>query len=322
MARRLPSLNALRAFEAAARHLSFTKAAAELHVTQAAISHQVKTLEDQLGLPLFRRLNRRLLLTDAGQVYASSLTRAFDGIAEATERVTAEGGGSLRVSTLPSMAARWLLPRLSRFRARHPEIDVLVSASHGLSDFRRDDLHLAIRYGGGHYPDLEVVPLMDDEIFVVCSPKLLAEGPPLKAPADLKHHVLLHDSTTEGERQTWRIFLSTVGETGVAADRGPGFSDSNLVLAAVMAGEGVALTRRSLAADDLAAGRLVIPFGPIIPAAHRYYVVYPKANAELAKVRAFTQWLLDEVEADRAAGRLTVKEAPDRGPGGTGAREV
>jgi LysR family glycine cleavage system transcriptional activator len=306
--RRLPSLNALRAFEAAARHLSFTKAAAELNVTQAAISHQVKLLEAQLGLPLFRRLNRRLLLSDAGQTYVSSLTQAFDEIAEATKRATADsGGGSLRVSALPSMAAKWLLPRLSRFRARHPEIDVLVAATHDLSDFRREDLHLAIRFGSGHYPELEVVPLMDDEIFVVCSPKLLADGPPLATPADLKHHTLLHDSTTEGERQSWRNWLAVAGVTGVTADRGPGFSDSNLVLAAVMAGEGVAVTRRSLAADDLAAGRLAIPFGPVIPAANRYYVVYPKANAELPKVRLFTQWLLDEVAADRAAGRLTVR---------------
>ena len=218
--------------------------------------------------------------------------------------MTAEGGGgSLRVSTLPSFAAKWLLPRLSRFRARHPEIDVLVSATHGLSDFRRDDLHLAIRYGQGRYPELDVVPLMDDEIFVVCSPKILEDGPPLAAPADLDRHTLLHDSTTEGERQNWRNWLKLVGEGGVDPERGPGFSDSNLVLAAVMAGEGVALTRRSLAADDLKAGRLVIPFGPVVPAAYSYFVVYPKANAELSKVRKFTQWLLDEVAADGAAGR-------------------
>jgi LysR family glycine cleavage system transcriptional activator len=307
--RRLPSLNALRAFEAAARHLSFTKAAAELNVTQAAISHQVKSLEEQLGLRLFRRLNRRLLLTDAGQTYVSGLTVAFDGIAEATERATAErSGGNLRISTLPSLAAKWLLPRLSRFRARHPEIDVLVSASHGLADFRRDDLHLAIRYGKGNYPGLETVPLMDDEIFVVCSPKLLDDGPPLRTPADLRHHTLLHDTSVEADRRDWRVWLERVGETEVDPDRGPGFSDSNLIIEAVMAGEGVALTRRSLAADDLAAGRLVIPFGPITPSTNRYYIAYPRANAELSKVRKFIQWLLDEVEADRAAGRLTVKD--------------
>jgi LysR family glycine cleavage system transcriptional activator len=282
MTRRLPSLNALRAFEAAARHLSFTKAAEELHVTQAAISHQVKSLEEQLGLPLFRRLNRRLLLTDAGQTYVSSLTltdagqtyvssltEAFDGIAEATERTTAQRGGSLRVSTLPSMAAKWLLPRLSRFRARHPEIDVYVSASHGLADFRRDDLHLAIRYGKGNYPGLEAV----------------------------------HN------RRDWRAWLERIGETGIDPDRGPGFSDSNLIIEAVMAGEGVALTRRSLAADDLAAGRLAIPFGPIRPATNCYYIVYPKANAEIPKLRTFTDWLHEEAEADRAAGPLDVKVA-------------
>jgi len=311
MTRRLPSLNALRAFEAAARHLSFTKAAEELHVTQAAISHQVKALELQIGLPLFRRLNRRLLLTDAGQTYVTGLTDAFDRIAEATERATAErGGGNLRISTLPSMAAKWLLPRLSRFRARHPDIDVLVSAFHGLADFRRDDVHLAIRYGKGNYPGLEAVLLMDDEIFVVCSPQLMASGAALRGPADLRHHTLLHDTSVEGSRRDWRVWLEKVEATGVDPDRGPGFSDSNLILEAVMAGEGVALTRRSLAADDLAAGRLVIPFGPIRPSPNHYYVVYPSANAELAKVRKFVQWLLDEVETDRAAGRLTVKAPP------------
>ena len=165
MPRRLPSLNALRAFEAAARQLSFTKAAEELHVTQAAISHQVKALEEQLGLQLFRRLNRRLLLTDPGQAYLSTLTAVFDEIDEATERLAAaHSGGSLRVSVLPSMAARWLLPRLSRFRERHPDIDVLVSAAHTLADFRRDDMDLAIRYGKGVYPGLEAVFMMRDEM--------------------------------------------------------------------------------------------------------------------------------------------------------------
>ena len=173
---------------------------------------------------------------------------------------------------------------------------------------RRDDVHLALRYGKGNYPGLEVVPMMDDEIFVVCSPKLLQDGPPLRTPADLRHHTLLHDTSVEADRRDWRVWLERLGETGVDPDRGPGFSDSNLILEAVMAGEGVALTRRSLAADDLAAGRLVIPFGPIRPSTNRYYIAYPRANAELSKVRKFIQWLLDEVEADRAAGRPTVKD--------------
>ncbi len=312
MTRRLPSLNALRAFEAAARHLSFTKAAEELHVTQAAISHQIKGLETQLGVQLFRRLNRRLLLSDAGQGYLPALTEAFDRVAEATARLSAAGGaGSLRVSALPSMAAKWLLPRLSRFRARHPDIDVLVSASHALADFQRDDVDLAIRYGQGRYPGLHAVPLMDDEVFVVCCPKLLEMDPPLHDPHDLRHHTLLHDSTTEGERQHWRIWLEKAGVTGADPNRGPGFSDSYLVLEAAAAGEGVALSRRSLAAADLASGRLVIPFGPIEPANFSYYIVCPKADAKLPKICKFIEWLLEEAARDAAE---TILPAPVSAP--------
>ncbi|MEE8535661.1 MAG: transcriptional regulator GcvA [Kiloniellales bacterium] len=305
MSRRLPSLNALRAFEVAARHLSFTRAAEELHVTQAAVSHQIKGLEEQLGLPLFRRLNRRLLLTDAGQAYLPALSEAFDRIAEATDRLSAgRGGGALKVSALPSTAAKWLLPRLSRFRDRHPEIDVLVSASHALVDFRRDDVDLAIRYGRGVYPGLECLPLMPDEIFPVCSPGLLADGPPLKGPEDLFRHTLLHDQTTEGEVQNWRNWFDMVGVRSVDPGRGPGFSDSNLVLEAAAAGQGVALGRRSLALADLASGRLVIPFGPIVPSQNKYYIVYPPAKAALPSLAAFRDWLLEEAARDAAGTSL------------------
>jgi LysR family glycine cleavage system transcriptional activator len=299
MSRRLPSLNALRAFEAAARHLSFTKAAEELHVTQAAVSHQIKGLEEQLGLPLFRRLNRRLLLSDAGQAYLPALSEAFDGIAEATGRLSAERrGGAVKVSALPSTAAKWLLPRLSRFREQHPDIDVLVSAAHALVDFRRDDVDLAIRYGRGVYPGLECLPLMPDEVFPVCSPALLAHGPPLRRAEDLAHHTLLHDQTTEGEIQNWRNWFDLIGITGVDAVRGPGFSDSNLVLEAAAAGQGVALGRRSLALTDLASGRLVIPFGPVVPSQSSYYVVYPPGKAGLPALLAFRDWLLEEAARD------------------------
>ncbi len=305
MSRRLPSLNALRAFEAAARHLSFTKAAEELHVTQAAVSHQIKGLEEQLGLPLFRRLNRRLLLTDAGQAYLPALSEAFDGIAEATERLSAERRGSaLKVSTLPSTAAKWLLPRLSRFREQHPDIDILVSAADALVDFRRDDMDLAIRYGRGVYPGLECLPLMPDEIFPVCSPGLLADGPPLQRAEDLAHHTLLHDQTTEGEIQNWRTWFDLIGLTGVDPGRGPGFSDSNLLLEAAAAGQGVALGRRSLALADLASGRLVIPFGPIVPSQNRYYIVYPPTKATLPALLAFRDWLLEEAARDAAETSL------------------
>ena len=230
MARRLPPLNAIRAFEAAARHLSFTKAAEELFVTQAAVSHQIKALEAALGLQLFRRFNRRLMLTDAGQAYLPPLREALDGIAAATERLRAvEQTGSLKVSVLPSFAAKWLLPRLSRFRERHPEIDVLVSANNALVDFARDEVDIAIRYGFGRHPELEVKFLMGDRIFPVCSPELLAAGPPLREPADLRHHTLLHDADALAtESESWRVWLEAAGVSGVDASRGPGFSDSSI----------------------------------------------------------------------------------------------
>ena len=300
--RRLPPLNALRAFEAAARHLSFTKAAEELFVTQAAISHQVKALEETLGTPLFRRLNRRLMLTDAGQAYLPPLRDALDLIAAATARLKSmEETGSLTVSVLPSFAAKWLLPRLSRFRQRHPEIDVLVSAKENLVDFTVDEVDIAIRYSRGRHPGLEIVPMMGDEVFPVCSPDLLETGPPLEQPTDLRHHTLLHDPTARTSDLDWPAWLEAAGVTGVDASRGPGFTDSSMMLQAAIEGEGVALGRRALAGNDLEAGRLVQPFGPSVPADFSYFIVYPPAGAERPKVRLFRDWLLEEVgqEDDR-----------------------
>jgi LysR family glycine cleavage system transcriptional activator len=300
MSRRLPPLNALRAFEAAARHLSFTKAAEELFVTQAAISHQVKALEESLGLALFRRYNRRLMLTDAGQAYLPSLREALDLIAHATERLTTvEESGALTVSVLPSFAAKWLLPRLSRFREGHPEIDVLVQANGALTDFARDGVDLAIRYGRGDYPGLDVAYLMDDVVFPVCSPKLLEAGPPLEKPDDLKHHTLLHDPTTSDDSKDWKTWLKLAGASGVDPTRGPGFTDASMVLQAAVEGQGVALGRSALAAIDLEAGRLVQPFGPAIPSDFRYFFATPPAKAELPKVQAFRDWLLEETAAER-----------------------
>jgi LysR family glycine cleavage system transcriptional activator len=303
MARRLPPLNAIRAFEAAGRHLSFTKAAAELFVTQAAVSHQIKALEVALGLQLFRRFNRRLMLTDAGQAYLPPLREALDGIAAATERLrTAEQTGSLKVSVLPSLAAKWLLPRLSRFRERHPEIDVLVSASNALVDFARDEVDIAIRYGFGRYPGLEVQFLMGDQIFPVCSPKLLAMRPPLRDPSDLRHHTLLHDADALAtESESWRIWLEAAGISGVDPSRGPGFSDSSMLLQAAIDGQGVALGRSALAALDLEAGRLVQPFGPSIPSNLSYFIVRPSTAGQRPKVRLFHDWLLEQATGSPAS---------------------
>ncbi len=297
MGRRLPPLNGLRAFEAAARHLSFTRAAEELNVTQAAVSHQVKALEERLGVRLFRRLNRALLLTDAGQGYLSPLRDAFDRMAEATERVEArDAGGALTVSVLPSFAAKWLVRRLGRFREVRPEIDVRVAPSHDLTDFDREDVDLAIRYGAGEWPSVRADFLLSEDIFPVCS-RALRDGPhPLHAPADLRHHTLLHDD----HHADWRMWLVAAGVEGVDPTRGPSFTDSSLVVQAAIEGQGVALGRSALAAADLAAGRLVKPFDFSLPAAWAYYVVCPEVTAERPKITAFRDWLMDEAQRDAA----------------------
>ncbi len=297
MARRLPPLNALRAFEAAARHLSFTQAAGELNVTQAAISHQVKALEERLGVVLFRRLNRALLLTDAGQAYLPAVRAAFDQIAEATERLYAqEARGTLTVSVLPSFAAKWLVPRLGRFRDACPEIDVRVSPSLHLVDFSREDVDVALRYGRGDWPGMRIDRLMTEDIFPVCSPRLLDGPNPLRAPADLARHTLLHDE----DHGSWRMWLAAAGVDGVDPTHGTVFTDSGMLVQAAVEGQGVALARSALAAADLAAGRLVKPFDVTLPASFAYYVVCPEASAERPKVRAFRDWVLAEA---RGSGR-------------------
>ena len=300
MSRRLPPLNALRAFEAAARHLSFTKAAEELFVTQAAVSHQVKSLEEHLGMPLFRRFNRRLAMTDAAQSYYPALRDALDAIDQATRRLSLhDDDTTLRVSVLPSLAAKWLMPRLPEFRRRHPEVEVLISAADGLVDFGREDFHMGIRFGAGRYPGLAITQLMSDSIFPVCAPKLLSGPKALRQPADLKHHTLLHDDMARRDESSndWEGWLTFVGITGIDPRRGPAFSHSSMVLTAAIDGEGVALGRLSLAVDDLAAGRLVCPFGPVMEAPLAYYAVSPLALADRPMVRLFREWLLGEAQA-------------------------
>jgi LysR family glycine cleavage system transcriptional activator len=302
MSRRLPSLNAIRAFEAAARHLSFTRAAEELFVTQAAVSHQVKALETELGQPLFRRYNRRLALTEAGQIYLPPLRDALDTMAEATQRLRrTDSSGSLRVSVLASFAAKWLLPRLMDFRRKHPEIDVLVQATDKAVDFSRSQIDVAIRYGFGNYPGHDVAYLMGDDVFPACSPALQEGDPPLKRADDLARHTLLHDTTALMDTSlTWPIWLKEAGVEGVDADRGPGFSDSSMLLQAAIDGQGVALGRRAIAGIDLEAGRLVIPFGPCLPSNLKYYLLAPEGAFEREKIKVFRDWMLAETAEARA----------------------
>lgn len=297
MPRRLPPLNALRAFEAAARHLSFTEGAKELNVTQAAISHQVKALEEFLGVELFLRKNRALELTGAGSGYLPPLQEAFDLMDAASAVVRKrESSGPLRVSTMNSFASKWLMPRLYRFRQAHPEIDVLVEANNELSDLLRSDIDLAIRFGYGDYPGLVTEFLARDLFVPLCAPALLTSGKPLRRPEDLVNHTLLHDEV--GKDPGWLRWLEIAGAPSEIAGRGPGFSDSSLVVTAAIAGEGVALGRVSLAIEDLRAGRLVAPFGPAFLSDYRYYVVYPPHAADWAKVRAFRDWVFDEMKRD------------------------
>jgi LysR family glycine cleavage system transcriptional activator len=303
MARFLPPLNALRAFEASARHLSFTKAAGELNVTQAAVSHQIKALEARLGVALFKRLNRALLLTDAGQAYLPAVRDAFDAIARATAQVTRRGRPEpkvLTVSVLPSFAAKWLVPRLGRFREAHPDIDVRISADHHMTDFGREDVDMAVRYGQGDYPGLDCVRLMTEDVFPVCSPRLLQGRHPLRTPADLRFHTLLHDDF----RVDWRIWLLAAGVQDVDPERGPAFTDSSMVVQAAVEGQGVALARSVLAAADLAAGRLVKPFDVSMPARWAYYAVCPKARRDDRRIKAFRDWLLAEAEQTKRAAPI------------------
>jgi LysR family glycine cleavage system transcriptional activator len=293
---RLPPLTAIRYFEAAARHLSFTKAAEELHVTHSAISHQIKALEEWLGVPLFRRFNRRIALTDAGQAYMRPVREAFERLGEASRILKArEQGGSLTVSTMPSFAARWLVPRLGSFRRAHPDIDLRISASEKLVDFARDDVDVGIRFGRGIYPGLRTELLMRERYFPVCSPALLKGPNALGTPADLLNHTLLYDF--DWRDNLWILWLNAAGVAVSSLHHTISFNHSNLMLQAAIDGLGIAMTSRALAGDDLRGGRLVQPFEFTMPAEYAYYMVAPETTADRPKVAAFRQWMKDEIKA-------------------------
>ncbi|MEM8915544.1 MAG: transcriptional regulator GcvA, partial [Pseudomonadota bacterium] len=291
---KLPNLNALRAFEAAGRNLSFTKAAEELNVTQAAVSHQIKTLEEQLGFRLFRRIHRGLRLTEAGQAYLPDVRQAFERLETATERLAVtDARGVLTVSVLPSFAAKWLVPRLMHFQAQYPEIDVRVSANDRSVDFDQEDIDLGIRFGRGDYTGLHAVPLMQEWVFPVCSPALAERGQGLRSPEDLRHFTLLHDDM----HLNWSEWLKAAGVANIDATRGPFFNDSSMLISAAVEGLGVALGRKALALGDIAAGRLVRPFELSLPTAFGYYIVYPERRAHRTKIIIFRDWLLEEAGA-------------------------
>jgi LysR family glycine cleavage system transcriptional activator len=297
MAERLPPLNALRTFEAAARHLSFTKAAAELFVTQAAVSHQIKALEDQLGVPLFRRMNRALMLTDEGQALLPFVREAFDQLADGVRRLRqGQSTGVLTISVLPSLATTWLIPRLRDFQTRHPDIEVHMSATERLVDFSREPVDAGIRYGLGHWPGLRIERLLSAEMIPVCSPALL-EGPhALRTPDDLAHHQLLHVLNAPDD---WRMWLTAACVEGVDPDRGLRFDHAAHAIQAALNGMGVAMGLGPLVDRDLAEGRLVEPFDLELPSNSAYYFVAPEATADQPKIQAFRDWVHEQASASR-----------------------
>jgi LysR family transcriptional regulator, glycine cleavage system transcriptional activator len=292
MTARLPSLNGLRAFEAAARHLSFTLAAAELNVTQTAISHQIKRLEQELGVRLFVRQNRALTLTPKATEYLPGVRAAFNDLKLATDRLLRrEDDHVLTVSTLASLAAKWLLPRLSTFQEAHPGIDVRITTSTSLVDFQRDNVDAAIRYGRGQWQGLRADWLMADELFPVCSPSLLNREKALRCPEDLRDHVLLHTSNANSD--DWRLWLTAAGlPADLSKQPGITFDLIFMTIQAAIDGIGVAMGRTSYVQDDIAKGRLVVPFKITLPADAGFYLVSPQARADSPKLAAFRQWMV------------------------------
>jgi LysR family glycine cleavage system transcriptional activator len=297
MTARLPSLNGLRAFEAAARHLSFTLAAAELNVTQTAISHQIRRLEEELGIRLFVRQNRALALTTEARDYLPGVRAAFNDLRLATDRLLRRDDDKvLTVSTLASLAAKWLLPRLSDFQETHPGIDVRITTSTSLVDFQRDNVDAAIRYGRGQWPGLRADWLMADELFPVCSPLLLRGDKPLRCPQDLKDHVLLHTSNANSD--DWRLWLTAAGlPTDISRQPGITFDMIFMTIQAAIDGIGVAMGRTSYVQDDIAKGRLVVPFRIALPADAGFYLVSPDGRREPAKLAAFREWMVAAAQA-------------------------
>lgn len=301
---KLPPLAPLRAFEAAGRHLSFTRAAAELHVTQGAVSQQVKQLEEHLGFSLFRRLPRKLELTEEGRAFHAVVGSALRQISDKAELLrAADDNRPVTVSVVPSFAVKWLIPRLTGFRRAHPDIPVRVDADHRLVDLRASEVDLAVRFTARSFPDLHSVELFRDRVFPVCSPDLLRQGLAPRELDDLRDAVLLHEDAAiwDESASDWDYWIKAVGLEDVEAPKGSGFTQGDMVLQAAILGEGVALTRTSLAELDLTSGRLVKPLDVSIPCPRAHYVVCLEEALNRPNVATFYEWLVAEGESVRSA---------------------
>jgi len=307
---RIPATQALRALEAVARTGSLTKAADAMHVTHGAISHQLKGLEDDLGVRLIERAGRGIRLTDEGERFASRVRGALAELAEAVREITEHSNPrQFRVSVMPSFAARWLLPRIGRFLAANPDIDLDVRASVTLADFRRDDVEAALRYGGGHYPGVASEHLLDDVFYPVCSPRLGGGRLPTR-PAEISRYLLLRS-----DNEFWQPWFRAAGLDWPEPTRGPIFNDASHLMQAAVDGQGIALARSSLIGNDLANGVLVRLFEIEVPSPFHYFLVYPPRLANSPKLASFRAWLREEIARDATVASPTARRpsAPARG---------
>ena len=303
--------SALRVFESAARHLSFKRAAEELFITPAAVSQQIKTLEHQLGVKLFNRHSRGLSLTEEAKVGIPMLTEGFEKLVDSVHRIRgANEDATLTVWMAPSFAAKWLIPRLHRFYEACPGIDLNITASRNLIDsntskktipaenFKRDNVDIAIRFGKGDYPGCRVDKLFSVNAIPLCSPRLLKGKHPLRSPEDLRFHTLLHDDTRYEGRPDWATWLKAAGVDNVDSTHGVHFNHVNLALTAAVEGQGVVLSINALASEDIAAGRLVIPFDIGLPLEYAYYLITLEEVTDHPHTAAFRAWLIEEARQE------------------------
>ena len=299
--------SALRVFESAARHLSFKRAAGELSITPAAVSQQIKTLEHQLGVKLFNRHSRGLTLTEEAIIGLPDLVEGFEKLVESVDRIRgANESATLTVWMAPSFAAKWLIPRLHRFYEAHPGVDLNISASRKLIDsntskrtipaenFQRNNVDIAIRFGRGDYPDCHVDKLFSVTAIPLCSPRLLQGKHPLRCPDDLRFHTLLHDDTPYEGRPDWATWLKVAAVDNVNSTRGVHFNNVSLALTAAIDGQGVVLSMKALASDDIAGGRLVVPFNIGLPLEYAYYLITLKEVTDHSHTSAFRDWIIEE----------------------------
>lgn len=299
--RSLPPLNALRFFEAAARHGSFTVAAAELCVTPGAVSQQVHLLEERLGVQLFVRISRRVVLTDAGRKYADLLRTIFSSLAKATEEIVAPTRETLVVGVTPTFATKWLLPRLPEFQRAHGDLDIDVRISLDAFDFVRDHVDAALRHGRPPWPGTAAHFLFSDELTPVCSPELLTGAHPIQSPEDLQYQTLLHVTR---EIEEWPEWLSVARVSHCQFANALKFDSSGMALDVALAGLGVALGRLPFVSDELQSGRLVAPFNIVIRSKSAYYLAYPEGWADRIKIQVFRDWILENLGSQSADVRL------------------